>query len=503
MNPESRENRPPDISELLTRDARFDFIRESKERLPEAEWYLVGGAVRDHLLGRPAGKDFDFVIRRASLDDLASLLGRRGRVDLVGRNFGVLKFVPQGLEGEEPIDIAWPRTEIAGGSGGYRDFDVQSDPDLPLEDDLQRRDFTMNAMAWDVGRSRLVDPHHGQADLERRLIRAVGEPRDRFREDYSRILRAMRFACQLGFRIEEGTWKAIREMVSHLDDTREVDGKIERVVPYETVSRELLKALAADSKESVRLWEESGALFRLFPELDDLRYCPQSPERPAGSTVWEHTRSAVAHLSGPGFDRMFPGEKPEVRTVLAVLFHGLGRVQTGPFGIPSGDRPVSESAGAQAVRSLARRLRFSSVPGLGVSRDDLAWLVEHHRLPGQIDVGAARHTLLERLFLDDRRKGRALLHAGFAIAAAADVGREEALANLCRLQEKVIDLERLAQDGGPASGRLLSGRQVMEVAGIGPGPEVGRLLEELREAQLRGEVTTIEEAQELLRRLGD
>src|SRR3989338_5603258 len=122
---------------------------------PTAKLYLVGGAVRDALLNRRFHEvDFDFVVTGLAAPELEAWFRTRGELNLVGQHFGVYKFMPTGFspENTEFIDIALPRTEaVAQGSlGGYKDFDVQSDPHLPIQDDLARRDFTINAMAFDV-----------------------------------------------------------------------------------------------------------------------------------------------------------------------------------------------------------------------------------------------------------------------------------------------------------------------------------------------------------------
>ena len=126
--------------------------------LPGARWYVVGGAVRDALLGRPL-RDVDVLVAGAPFDDLMMFLEARGSVDEAGRTFGVLKFVSR--EDGLKLDIALPRREHPAGTGGYRDVETESDATMPIEEDLSRRDFTINAMAWEVSSGRLIDPHGG------------------------------------------------------------------------------------------------------------------------------------------------------------------------------------------------------------------------------------------------------------------------------------------------------------------------------------------------------
>src|SRR3989339_690187 len=176
--------------------------------LDMAKVYLVGGAVRDLILARPT-KDYDLVVGGVEAAALEHWLMEHGQVNLVGKTFGVFKWQPAGWAGEA-IDVALPRTEhVSVGSGQYRDFKIQSQPDLPIEDDLLRRDFTINALALDLENNNLIDPSRGLSDIKKGIIRTVGKPEKRFKEDLSRTLRGLRQACQLNFKIEPTTLEAI------------------------------------------------------------------------------------------------------------------------------------------------------------------------------------------------------------------------------------------------------------------------------------------------------
>ena len=136
-----------------------DTLKRWSEELPGSRWHVVGGAVRDASLGRPLG-DLDVLVAGVEPVALAKFLEARGSVDFVGRSFGVFKFSPD-EEGPE-LDIALPRREKPAGTGGYRDVTAHADPRMPIEEDLARRDFTINAMAWEAATDRLIDPHGGQ-----------------------------------------------------------------------------------------------------------------------------------------------------------------------------------------------------------------------------------------------------------------------------------------------------------------------------------------------------
>jgi tRNA nucleotidyltransferase/poly(A) polymerase/GNAT superfamily N-acetyltransferase len=167
--------------------------------------YSVGGAVRDEFLGMQS-KDLDVLITGIPMDKLEQILSKYGKVDVVGKSFGILKFKPQGAT--EQIDIAIPRTEKPTGGGGHKDFYVSSDHVLPIEKDLERRDFTINAIARDV-EGNLIDPLGGTEDLKNKIIR-VANPKA-FSDDPLRMLRAVQFASRFNFTIEPETMKMIQD----------------------------------------------------------------------------------------------------------------------------------------------------------------------------------------------------------------------------------------------------------------------------------------------------
>lgn len=174
--------------------------------------YSVGGAVRDEFLGRES-KDLDILITGVPFDHLEELLSHYGKVDAVGKSFGILKFKPHGSI--EDIDIAIPRTERATGEGGHKGFEVSSDHNLPIESDLMRRDFTINAIAKDID-GNIIDPFNGQKDLQQKIIRVVNP--EAFSDDPLRMLRAVQFAARFGFDIEPKTEQMIRSNASRIKE---------------------------------------------------------------------------------------------------------------------------------------------------------------------------------------------------------------------------------------------------------------------------------------------
>lgn len=476
------------------REPGLAFLHDVLAAFPEAEWFVVGGAVRDHLLGREGRRDFDLVVRGMPLDELLAFLEPRGSVDVVGKHFGVLKFTPPG---GETVDIAWPRTERAGGSGAYRDFTVQSDPSIAIEADLARRDFTMNAIAFDIRTGAFVDPFGGRKDIERRLVRAVGDPVERFHEDYSRLLRAVRFACELSFEVEPRTWEAVVSEMRHINNTPPDDEA--PIVPRETVAKEMLRAAAADPVRWLRSYRETGALFLLIPELAQLRLCPQSPNHHSEGDVWAHTMLAISQLGSPEFKEWFPGESVDAETVMAVLLHDIAKPHTAKT---EGDKITfygHPELGAEIARDIAERLRFASG---GVDADRLAWLVHMHLMPNAIEVATVKKSTLAKHFFRDRALGRRLLHLAFADAMGSipESGAQN-LKNLRATIKAVEHLEKKLEAGTPLPPKLLSGEDIMSMLDLQPGPEVGRLLDALHDAQLEGEITTIEQARKFIHAL--
>ena len=286
--------------------------------------YLVGGAVRDELLGLPV-TERDWVIVGAKPEQLL----KQG-YKLVGKDFPVF------LHPETHEEYALARTErkIA---PGYHGFNVNTDPNVSLEDDLQRRDLTINAIARDVN-NQLIDPYNGQRDLQQRWLRHVSPA---FAEDPVRILRIARFAARyghLGFRVAPETMQLMQTMVKQ--------GEVDALVA-ERVWAELVKALAEPQPQQfINVLRQCGALARILPELDDLFGVPQTaryhPEIDTGLHILMCLEQAV-RLNASNSVRF------------AVLMHDLGKGVT-----PATDWPKHhehEQQGIALTKSVCQRLR--------------------------------------------------------------------------------------------------------------------------------------------------
>ena len=225
---------------------------EATLRQAGAESYIVGGAVRDELLpDTPPSKDIDFLVRGLALPDIAQALSPLGKVKEVGQAFGVVTAI---IDGEE-FDFAIPRTAEKKTGEKHTDFEVQTDPNAPVESDLSRRDFTINALAKDSF-GNIVDLFGGQEDIKNKVIRAVGDPNERFGEDPLRMLRALQFATRFDFDIEAETLEAIKKNVNKL-----------KSIAGERVLMELVKAWTKGSENSdklVSLLDDSGVGTAVF-----------------------------------------------------------------------------------------------------------------------------------------------------------------------------------------------------------------------------------------------
>ena len=287
--------------------------------------YLVGGAVRDRLLGRPV-VDHDHVVVGATPDEMLAQGFRP-----VGKDFPVFLHPDSGEE------YALARTERKTGHG-YHGFAFHADPGVTLEEDLARRDLTINAIAQDE-RGELVDPFHGQRDLEQRVLRHVSPA---FVEDPVRLLRVARFAARfapLGFRVADETMALMRAMVA--------GGEVDHLVP-ERVWAETRRALGeAQPSAFVRVLREAGALAVLFPEVDALYGVPHRPEYHPEVDTGVHLELVLDMAA-----RLAPGDD---LVGFCALCHDLGKARTPADVLPG--HIGHEHAGVEPLRALAARLK--------------------------------------------------------------------------------------------------------------------------------------------------
>ena len=434
----------------------LDVLRLLHEKGHKA--YVIGGAVRELLVGeKPGPSDWDLGTSATPEEVLA--LFPRGIT--TGARFGTITVpTPAG-----PCEVTTFRVESE-----YRDARRPERVEFvrELEEDLKRRDFTVNAIAWDPLHERLVDPTGGIPDLEARLLRAVGDPGARFREDGLRPIRAARFTAALEFELEEETERALID--AHVEVAR---------VSAERVQEELLKMLAArEPSRGFEVLRRAGLLAHWFPELLATVAVPQN--RYHAYDVWYHT----LHTCDAA-----PPEKPVVR--LAALYHDVGKPETRAEK-ENGDATFynHQFVGETLARRAMERLKFSRE-----RTDRVAHLVRHHMFdyrPEWTDAAVRRFIrsvgveeiadLFDLRIADNIGNG---LKTGFPHYLGELRARVEAILDA----EEALSVRDLAVDG----------KDVMRALNLPPGPRVGEILDHLLEEVLEDPALNRREA--LLNRL--
>lgn len=430
--------------------ATFDPGREryawERRLLEVCDLYLVGGTVREILRGAGAESvDEDYLAAGIEYDDLVSRLEGFGSVNLVGKTFGVIKFTPPS---RPTVDVSLPRTEFSTGVG-HRDFSVRFDSRLPVEKDLERRDFTVNSMALHLGTGMLVDPLGGRADLERRLLRVNRE--DSFLEDPLRILRGVQLMARLDFAVEEETRADMRR-----------NGPLIESVSAERVRDELHKLLELAERPSrgFVFMHEEGILARILPELDATFGEEQNEFHP--DDVFMHSLKSC--------DRA----RPELHLRWSALLHDIGKKEMKRI---VGGRTVfyrHEEASARDADAILERLRCSRE-----LRKSVVTLIAHH----MFNITADWSDAAVRRFI--ARAGRENLDDLLALREADGLSRGDGAvvaqnASLRARFERVLSSDAAFKIKDLAIG----GSDIMEALGIGEGPEVGKILQELFEMVL-------------------
>jgi len=498
------------LIEEINQNPNFVFINKLGDELPTAEIFLVGGAVRDALLGRKV-KDFDFLVTGVEKEKLESFLNKFGQVeDVESRAFGVFKFRPKGWRGEE-IDISLPRKEKQTGLG-YKDFRIETSPKLKVEDDLARRDFTINAIAVKLQipkfkkqdkKIELIDSFGGQKDLEKGIIRTVGNPCERFQEDPSRILRACRLACQLNFEIETQTKKAAKELVEEINKTF-VDeaGKEKTRVASEVIAAEFLKGFYASPLYLIELYEELGILKILLPELLALKGVQQPENFHAEGDVWDHTILVLKNLK----------PSANINVKLAALFHDIGKPLTQTMPRDKNDRirfNEHDEEGAKIFAKICNRLKlvspFPKDDPLYVDKREIVWLIRNHMICVGKNPKEMRPGTIEKYFFKNPSWGKDLLELSsvdIASTIIASTGRPD-FSSFKILKKRIKEVEEILKKQKKEKllmkkfPYLLDGYGVMAEFNIPSGPLVGRIKDLIRYLQLEGKVKTLKDVKEI------
>ncbi len=439
------------------------------------ELALVGGPVRDVFLGRPVS-DLDLATDAPPERVLQIVRGWADKVWEVGIEFGTVGLRKDGTV----FEITTYRSETYL-PGSRKPAEVQYG--TSLEADLERRDFTVNAMAALLPALDLVDPFGGLRDLKDRVLRTPGRPEDSFNDDPLRIMRAARFAAQLGFAVAPEAAVAMKELAPRLI----ADVSAERV--RDELTKLLLAADPAGPVRGISLLVDTGVADVVLPEVPRLRL--ETDEHMRHKDVYQHTLTVLQQSIG--LEERY-GLQPDLVLRLAALLHDIGKPRTRTL-LPDGRVAFHhhETVGAAMARSRLRALRFPAAVIADVSTLVALHLRFHGYGPGEWTDAAVRRyvrdagPLLTRLQVLTRADCTTRNKAKAARLARAQDGLERRIVALSQQEE----LKKIRPD--------LDGHEIMRILGVPPGPEVGRASAYLLELRMEhGPLGPERAAQELL-----
>lgn len=412
------------------------------------EAYLVGGCVRDLIRGVLPG-DYD-IVTSAPPEEVRLLFPH---TIPVGISFGVVLVIEGGMK----YEVATFRTE-KGYLDGRRPASIAP---ATAEEDVRRRDFTINGLLLDPETEHVLDYVEGGADIEHHLVRTIGNPQQRFAEDHLRMLRAVRFAAGLGYEIDADTLKAIKDHA----------GAIQRI-SAERIREELTKIITRPgARPGMTLLAETGLLREVLPEVQALIGIEQPPRFHPEGDVWEHTLAMLSLLRPPEVDP---------RLAWGALLHDLGKAVT---------RTVDEKGvhfyghvprGEEIARQVMERLRFS-----GADMETILALIHAHML--FMNVPQMRPSRLKRFLRMPDFPLHLELHRLDCLGSHGMLDNYD----FCRTKLLEIPPEELRPP------RLITGHHLIEL-GFKPGPLFAKILQEAEDAQLNGLITSAEEARKFV-----
>jgi poly(A) polymerase len=424
--------------------------------------FLVGGCVRDILLGREPA-DYDVTTDAAPLQVEAIFPGSL----TVGARFGVV-IVPADApvspgDGRPQVEVATFRRDVGYSDGRHPDrVEYTKSP----QDDVKRRDFTINAMLIDPATDEVLDFVGGREDLRAGIIRAIGDPQARFGEDKLRMVRAVRFAARFAYAIEAETMRAIGKLAPEISQ-----------ISMERLRDELTKILTEGAaRRGFELLDQSGLLIHLLPEIARMKGVAQPPQFHPEGDVWIHTLMMLAGLP--------PSASPTL--AWGVLLHDVGKPPTftppsGPGGRIRFDRHVE--VGVRMAEEICRRFRFSNED----SEQILALVAQHMRFK---DVPKMKPATLKRFVRIDRFGEHLELHRLDSLASHGKLDNHELARRFIR--------ETPPEQVRPP--RLLTGDDLISL-GLRPGPTFKAILYNVEEAQLEGTIQTHDQAIRLAKEL--
>ena len=430
----------------------FDTATEIVKKLRSAGFtaYIVGGAVRDMYCGKTP-KDFD-ITTSAVPEEIMTLFEK---TIPLGASFGVVTVVCNNMN----FEVATYREE--------RDYMDGRRPETlryskTPQEDVSRRDFTINALLYDPEEQCILDYTGGMEDLKRGVIRTIGPARQRFSEDYLRMLRAVRFTVRFGFELEYDTAQAIRELAEKLS-----------LLSVERIREELSSMLCGVTPDrSLRLLSELGILKVILPEVEAYRGVEQPPKYHPEGDVFEHTMLMLTHIAVPS---------PAI--AWAVLLHDVGKPATQRFAEDGTPHFYGhEDLGADLTEQIMRRLKFSSTMIQSVT---LA-VRNHMRFAA---VQRMRPNKWRKMIADPNFPLELELHRLDCI------GCHGFLDNYIWLLDKITELKNANMTELPQP--LLNGNDLLKL-GLRPGPLMGRWLNQIRDLQLDGKISGKQQALDLI-----
>ena len=543
----------------LRASSDFEFLKDLEKEFPEAGVYMVGGSVRDLVIGRES-KDIDLIVNKINFSKLVDILIKYGRIifdkapknkknigelpmeereRLIRENFGVVKFIPNNTKLKEAIDIALPRTDnyAKAGQSGIRgiktDVVAQADPDLSIYNDIERRDFTINSISLNIIDGKIIDPFDGVEDIVRRKIKAVGDPKERIlKEDFSRAFRAIRFACVLDAEIDPATFKVVKEIFQPAEQSSEeiygdqpeilrkvqiLENKIRKQfqipegqnlpkflqVYYNRTKDNAGTAVALETIRTELIKAMKGDIFELLnllEEVDGLEII--FPEVVAMKNCPQpkefHTEGDVMKHTMLLIKNLPKDASPEL--IMASLLHDIGKPATIQTPEKDGvDRirfNTHAQAGGQMAREVCNRFRFDSE-----FTSKVVWLVEKHMFPLGSEETEPKSTTLEKYFFKNPDWGEDLLKLSYADGMASIPPDGKPLMSFYdKMVKRIEDLKKQKKEQAKLPKPLINGRDLINL-GLKPGELFGEILEAIREEQLNEMINTKEEAIELVKKV--
>ncbi len=413
--------------------------------------YFAGGCVRDILLGIEP-KDYD-IATSATPDEVQAIFPDS---NAIGAHFGVILVNTRGFD----FEIATFRNDGSYTDGRRPESVTFTEP----KEDALRRDFTINGLFQNTESGEIIDFVDGKKDLNARLIRAIGDPCERFREDALRLMRAVRFVATLGFDIEPETWKAI---CNHADLLAKISA--------ERIREEFTTIITAKHRaRGFDLLTESGLMKHIIPEVYDLIHCEQPPQWHPEGDVYTHTRIMLGMLS----------ENPSARLALAVILHDIGKPPTSSY--DESEQRIRfnghDRVGAEMAEAILQRLRYSN----RITSDVEAMVANHMNF---MNVQNMRTAKVKRFMARPTYEDEMELHRVDCASSNGFTDNYEFL----RTKEEEFAAEPLI----PAP--LISGKDLIEL-GMTPGPEFREILSRIETEQLEGTLQSREQALEFLHR---